>query len=216
MRPLIGFTLATAALTVFTALPPRATAEQVGRSPRDEVTYRVVAVHPQSWVVTAEDTETGKSVHFKLNPRAFQGKRFHADLGDRRAGGRFSAVAPRNEPLSNCCEMAGTEGGSPGRSPRSAPPTRPMPPSHTPPPPPGQSTGSGDLEILSVDPGSWVVTARDSGSGETVRFEVDPQAFVGFEFRADLRSLRRGQGFSLMALNNAPLDRCCTLLPEGR
>jgi len=59
-----------------------------------------------------------------------------------------------------------------------------------------------------------VVTARESGGASTVRFRVDPQSFVGYEFRADLRDLRQGQGFELLGINAVPLSQCCVLMQE--
>jgi hypothetical protein len=65
-----------------------------------------------------------------------------------------------------------------------------------------------------VDRQGWVVTARERSGGRTVRFRVDPQSFIGYEFRADVRDLRQGQGFGLVGVNAVPLSKCCTLLGE--
>lgn len=193
--------------------------------PQEEVVYRVVSIDPNSWVVTAEEQQTGSRVRFKLNPRAFVNKKFRADLRGRGEGHRFSVVAPRNEPLPGCCEFGGgPPGDTPSRRPttrrpsaegrRSAPPSaRPGAPSGgpgAPPTGPGGSAGGDDFEIIEVDQRTWTVTA--TGSGQTVQFQIDPQTFVGYEFRANLRDLHQGQGFGLIGLNSSPLSDCCTLV----
>lgn len=61
-----------------------------------------------------------------------------------------------------------------------------------------------------------MVTANEVGSGFRVQFQVDPSVFVGYEFRANLRDLRAGQGFGLIGLNTSPLAGCCTLLEGGQ
>lgn len=190
--------------------------------PQEEILYRIVSVDPNSWVVTAEDQQTGTQVRFKLNPRAFVKKRFKAEIEGRGQGQKFSVVAPRNEPLANCCEFGG---GPPGDTPSrgssyrrpSAEGRRSGPPSFGPgagPPSggPGSAGGGSDFEIVQVDQRSWTVTASAVGSGQQVQFKVDPSTFVGYEFKANLRDLRRGQGFGLIGLNNSPLAGCCTLL----
>lgn len=189
--------------------------------PQEEILYRIVAVDANSWVVTAEDQQTGNQVRFKLNPRAFVKKRFKADVQGRAEGHRFSVTAPRNEPLANCCEFGGgPPSDRPSRRPSTTRPSaeglRGGPPSARPGAPssgPGGAPGGGaDFEIAEVDPRSWTVTATLVGSGQTVRFQVDPTAFVGYEFKANLRDLRRGQGFGLIGLNTSPISGCCTLL----
>jgi hypothetical protein len=188
--------------------------------PQEEILYRIVSVDANSWVVTAEDQQTGTQVRFKLNPRAFVNKKFRADLQGKGQGHRFSVTAPRNEPLANCCAMSGgPPGETPSRRPstrrpsaqgrRGAPPTsRPGGPSAG----PGAPGGGTDFEIVEVDPKTWTVTASGVGTGQTVRFRVDPSTFVGYEFRASLRDLHRGQGFGMIGLNSSPLSGCCTLV----
>lgn len=187
--------------------------------PSGEVAYRVVAVQSQSWIVTARNLESGQQARFKLNPRAFEGKSFEADLGGSGPGQRFTVVAPRNEPLTGCCEVtedggSGRPSGSGSRPPspdsRRSPKARPAPPGGSSGGP--GSGGEGGWQIVSVDHKSWIVTARQREGGQTIRFRVDPQAFVGYEFRADLHELRQGQGFVLIGLNALPLTDCCTLV----
>jgi len=217
----LGFLLA-CLLAVFVG----STAEGQAR-PQEEVVYRIVSVDPNSWVVTAEEQQTGSRVRFKLNPRAFVNKRFRADLRGRGQGHRFSVVAPRNEPLPGCCEFGGgPPGDRPSRRPattrpsaeglRGGPPgARPGAPSGgpgAPPAGPGGSSGGSDYEIVEVDQRTWTVTATETGSGQTVQFQVDPKTFVGYEFSANLRELHQGQGFGLIGLNASPLSDCCTLL----
>lgn len=188
--------------------------------PQEQVVYRISSVDPNSWVVTAEEQQTGSRVRFKLNPRAFVNKRFRADLRGRGQGQRFSVVAPRNEPLPGCCEFGGgPPGDTPSRRPSTSRPSaegrRPGAPSGGPGAPsagPGASSGGSEFEIVEVDQRTWIVTATEMGSGQTVQFRVDPQTFVGYEFRANLRELHQGQGFGLIGLNASPLSDCCTLL----
>lgn len=215
-------------LLISITVVPASAQDRPGARPQEQILYRVVAVDADSWMVTAEDLETGKQVRFKLNPRAFVQKRFKAELGGKGQGQRFSVVAPRNEPLANCCEAAGGSAGAGAtrgegyRRPsaearRSSPgaarsPARPGARGSS--GRPGTAAGGSDFEIVDVEPRSWTVTASRTGSGETVRFRVDPSAFVGYEFRASLVDLRRGGGFGLIGVNDSPLRNCCTLV-EG-
>jgi|GEM_PF-1690793 len=195
--------------------------------PQDSIVYRVVSVDANSWVITAEEQQTGSRVRFKLNPQAFVNKRFRADLRGRGQGHQFSVVAPRNEPLPGCCESgAGPGGDSPSRRPttrrpsaegRRSAPTGPGagggpggPPGE--PSGPGASSGGSDYEIVEVDQRTWTVTATEVGSGQTIRFQVDPTTFVGYEFSANLRDLHQSQGFGLIGINASPLSECCTLV----
>lgn len=208
------------------AVAPASAQARPGAQPREQILYRVVSVDPNSWVVTAQDLQSGQQVRFKLNPRAFVQKRFKADVASEGQGQRFSVVAPRHEPLANCCEMAGGAAGkgatrgqgyrrpsAESRRPSSGDDRRPArPDGRGPSAGPGASAGGSDFEIVDVEPKSWTVTATRTGSGETVRFRVDPSAFVGYEFRASLVDLRRGGGFGLIGVNDSPLSDCCTLL----
>lgn len=74
--------------------------------------------------------------------------------------------------------------------------------------------GPGQYEVLSVDAQRWVATAR--GPGGTVEIEIDPDAFVGYRFKAPVRGLKRGEGFALLALNQKPIEACCKLVGGGR
>ncbi len=170
----------------------------------EELEYEVVSIDPTTWTVSARETASGTMVKFKMPPAVFKDKTFAADLGGRGAGQRFSATAPRNARMSNLKLESAPPPGPPGRtSPRAAPP----PPGRAAPPPPA----AGGYRILTVD-NSWAVTARDTASGETIRFRVDPKAFEGYRFRASLRGLSRGAAFSLVAPNHRPIADCCTLM----
>jgi hypothetical protein len=67
-------------------------------------------------------------------------------------------------------------------------------------------------EIISVDPAKWIVTARNRRNQKIAKFKAHPEAFRGFRFRADLRSIGKGQGFSIVTPNNVPMSNCATLL----
>jgi hypothetical protein len=67
-------------------------------------------------------------------------------------------------------------------------------------------------EILHVDARKWVVTARNRRTQKVAKFQAHPEAFTGFRFRADLRNIGKGQGFSIVTPNNAPMPNCATLL----
>lgn len=198
------------------------------RPSQGQVAYRVTDVDARSWIVSARNLETGHEVKFRLNPQAFIRKTFHADLAGRHAGEGFSVTAPKGEPLAGCCEMAQGAGGGPpepgtrigtgaATRPEAGASRSPGGPSFgrpTPPGPGGSSTAGGGWEIASVDRQGWVITARERSGGRTVRFRVDPQSFIGYEFRADVHDLRQGQGFGLVGVNAVPLSKCCTLLGE--
>jgi hypothetical protein len=67
-------------------------------------------------------------------------------------------------------------------------------------------------EILQVNPQEWIVTARNHRTRQTIKFRVHPETFNGFRFRANLRGIRQGQGFSIVTPNNLPMNDSCTLL----
>lgn len=70
--------------------------------------------------------------------------------------------------------------------------------------PPGE-----DLEynVMSIDPKGWVVTARETATGNVVKFRLPPTVFKGQTFDADLGAVQKGQRFSVRGPRNARLDR---------
>lgn len=168
--------------------------------PRGELLdYEVISIEPGSWVVTAKETASGNVVKFRLPPTVFKGKSFDADLGSIQRGARFSVRGPRNARLNNLI-MQGPSGKQPrmrkGRSPRL------------------MTSPAAQLgwTIMHVDPRKWIVTAQNRTTGKVAKFQAHPEAFAGFRFRANLRNIRKGQGFSIVTPNNQPISNVCSLL----
>jgi hypothetical protein len=179
-----------------------------GVQPKGEVLeYEVISVAPQSWVVTAKETATGNVVKFRLPPAVFKGKTFAANLRSVKRGQRFSVQGPRNARLDQLIVEKGLPGGPPRgrrnfgkRVPGiSGPAGRPL-----------------AWEIVHVDARKWVVTARNRRTHKVVKFQAHPEAFAGFRFRASLRGIRKGQGFSMVTPNNLPLNNIATLLERRK
>lgn len=172
-----------------------------GAGPQGELLeYEVISVNPQNWVVTAKETASGNVVKFKLPPSVFQGKSFDAELRNVRQGGRFSVRGPRNARLDNLIMED---------SMRKQPRMRKSPGPAGMTPPGGAQLG---WVIENVDPAEWIVSARNRASGKTAKFKAHPEAFAGFRFRADLRNISKGQGFSIVAPNDRPMPNACTLM----
>lgn len=167
------------------------------------VEYEVISINPQNWVVTAKETASGNQVKFRLPPAAFKGRTFDADLDTVQPGRRFSVRGPRNARLNQLTmemPLPGKQG--PRRLKRPGllgPPTTPM-----------------GWEIVNVDPSKWIVTARDRRTQRVAKFQAHPEAFTGFRFRADLHSIGKGQGFSIVTPNDVPMSNCATLLELKR
>lgn len=167
--------------------------------------YQIVGLESKAWVVTANEVGTGNVVKFRLPPSAFMGKTFDANLGKINPGQKFSVRGPRNARLNQLVMtkgLPGAEGKGRGvkRLRRRVMPVQ-------------QSTPLA-WEVLTVDPNRWVVTARNRSSKKTVKIKVDPNCFIGFRFKASLRGIKNGKGFSIVTPNNAPLPNCCTLLSK--
>lgn len=179
-----------------------------GAQPKGEVLeYEVISVESQSWVVTAKETATGNVVKFRLPPAVFKGKTFDANLKSVKRGQRFSVQGPRNARLNQLIVEKGLPGGPlrkrgkfAKRVPKiSGPPVQPL-----------------TWEILHVDARKWIVTAKNRRTHKVVKFQAHPEAFAGFRFRANLRGIRKGQGFAIVTPNNQPLNNCATLLERRR
>jgi hypothetical protein len=175
--------------------------------PGEVLEYEVISVEPQSWVVTAKETATGNVVKFRLPPVVFKGKTFDANLGSVKLGQRFSVQGPRNARLNQLIVETGLPGGpSRGRGKFAkripkiiGPPVKTL-----------------TWEIMHVDAQKWIVTARNRRTHKVVKFQAHPEAFTGFRFRANLRGIRKGEGFSMVTPNNLPLNNCATLLERRK
>ncbi|MCP4203957.1 MAG: hypothetical protein GY769_18725 [bacterium] len=197
--------------------------------------FEVVSVDPRQWIVSARDVESRDEFQFRMPPQSFQGQRFTVDLSAARAGQPIEVRGQSNVKIDELVVdaplgMSGVGGGAdgekgrprrpdysrdPGRRPPSAPDYAPRPP-RAPSDDGFKAERGGPMEyrVESFDPQGWVVTARGS-DGSTIKLKVDPDAFVGYRFRAPVRNLRRGQGFTILALNQRPIEDCCTLVSGG-
>jgi hypothetical protein len=179
-----------------------------GGKPKGEMLeYEVISIEAKGWVVTARETATGNVVKFRLPPAVFKGKTFDFNLETLQPGQRFSVRGPRNtqldqlivkQPLKSMAAGPSSEQGKPGmaETPMITPPGEPPMP----------------WEILHVDPQKWIVTARNRLTHQTVKVQVHPETFNGFRFRANLRGINQGQGFSIVTPNDLPMKDSCTLL----
>lgn len=178
------------------------TAFAAGSTPEGELLeYEVKAVDAQGWVVTAQEVATGNVVKFRLPPAAFKGQTFDANLASLRQGERFSVRGPRNARLNNLVmESSPAEGKGPQLKQGRGAGLRVLP---------GRPL---TWEILHVDARKWIVTARNRQTHKIIKFQAHPEAFAGFRFRANLRNIGKGKGFSIVTPNNAPMMNVCTLL----
>lgn len=168
----------------------------------EKLEYKVISIDPGSWVVTAREVATGDVVKFRLPPSVFKGQTFEADPGAMRKGQRFSVRGPRNARLN----QLKLEKGLPGE-PQSRRGQR------------GRLGAERPLlsqplawEILNVNPRKWIVTAKNRHTHKVAKFQAHPEAFTGFLFHANLRGIKKGQGFAIVTPNNQPINNCCTLL----
>ncbi len=168
------------------------------QAPHQVLDYQVVAVNPNSWMVTAKEMASGQQVKFKLPISAFNGLQFDAgDIGQLKHGQKFSATGARNARMANATLQQG--GGKPPKGGwKNA----------------GAQAGGGRYTIASTHGGKKQVTARDNVTGNTYKIKVDPNAFIGYRFQANLHDLRRGRNFAIVAPNTSPLGNCCTLIAE--
>jgi hypothetical protein len=189
--------------------------------------FEVVSVEAGQWTVVAREVETGEEFQFRMPPQTFRGQMFSADLSGIGAG---QPVDAQGQPEVNLDQAAtlqtelGQGGGGLGGSRGAGGMRRQAPPrtdfsSRNPYPRAGGEGGPGggpmQYRIESVDPDRWTVSAR-GGDGSTIELKVEPGAFVGYRFKAPVRSLRAGDGFAILALNQKPIEGCCTLVGGGR
>jgi len=66
-----------------------------------------------------------------------------------------------------------------------------------------------EYEVISIDPGKWVVTAKETATGNVVKFRLPPAVFKGktFDFDADQGALMPGKRFSVRGQMNARLNQ---------
>ena len=193
------FSIVTVGVIAFLAVVAM-TASVYSAGPQGEVLeYKVVNIEPRGWVVTARETATGNLVKFRLPPAVFKGKTFSANLQSVKTGQRFSVRGSRNARLSKLVvvkPLAGVKGVAKLKKRRLV----------------GPRVRALGWEIVHVDARRWIVTAKNRQSRKIAKFRVHPEAFTGFRFRANLRSIGKGQGFSIITPNDLPMSRCCTLL----
>ena len=65
---------------------------------------------------------------------------------------------------------------------------------------------SGEYAIVSIDTGTWLVTARGEG-GDTLSFRMHPSIFQGRCFHANLTGVREGGRFSIVGPPGERFDR---------
>jgi hypothetical protein len=80
----------------------------------------------------------------------------------------------------------------------------------------GSMSGPLAWEILHVDARKWIVKARNRKTHKTIKFKVQPESFKGFRFQANLRGIRKGEGFSIVTPNNVPINNNCKLLESSK
>jgi hypothetical protein len=176
---------------------------QAGTPKGEILEYEVISIDPGNWVVTAKETATGNVVKFRLPPSVFKGKTFDFDAnqGTLKPGKRFSVRGQMNARLNQLImENSVPRGQSPLRGRRAS---RAKFRVQT-----GKVMG---WEILHVDARNWVVTAQNRQNRKIAKIQVHPEAFTGFRFKANLRNIRKGQGFSIVTPNNLPMRNCCTI-----
>ncbi len=54
-----------------------------------------------------------------------------------------------------------------------------------------------EYAVISIEPQGWVVTARETASGDVVKFRLPPAVFKGQTFDANIDELNAGQRFSV-------------------
>lgn len=66
-----------------------------------------------------------------------------------------------------------------------------------------------EYEVISIDSGKWVVTAKEIATGDVVKFRLPPSVFKGktFDFDADQGTLKPGKRFSVRGQMNARLNQ---------
>jgi hypothetical protein len=203
MRRFSTITILTAAVFAFLAMT---VGVQGSNAPGEVLEYEVISIDPGNWIVTAREVASGEEVKFRLPPTAFKGQTFDGNLEEVQPGHRFSVRGPRNARLNQLIvEQSIPE--APNRGPGLRAKFGRQP---------GGSSETLGWEIINVDPRKWIVTAKNRQSHKTAKFQVHPEAFIGFHFKANLRGISKGEGFSLVTPNDQPMSNSCTLLEREK
>ena len=176
-----------------------------GTGPGENLEYKVLAIDTGTWLVTAQEVETGNVVKFRMPPTMFKGQTFDASLDGVNPGQRFSAKGSANARLNQLVMEQPLADDAKRQMPERLE-TRKMMPMDV---PLGSPLG---WEILDVNPQQLIVTAKNRGNNRVIKFKIDPNGFIGYQFRANLRGVSKGRGFSIIAPNEAPFANMCTLL----
>jgi hypothetical protein len=185
--------------------------------------FEVVSVDPANWTVAARDVQSGEEFQFRVPPQSFTGQRFMADLGSATAGQPVDVQGEPDAQLERL--MVESPLGVTRRGTTAGPGSRPVPGRGSPPgadygrpdprtQPGSPSQGPMQYRVEAFDSTTWIATARGPDNS-VVKLKIDPETFVGYRFKARVRSLQRGQGFPLLAMNQNPIRRCCTLVQGG-
>lgn len=70
-----------------------------------------------------------------------------------------------------------------------------------------------EYEVISIEVKGWVVTARETASGNEVKFKLPPAVFKGKTFNFNLANVKPGQRFSVKAPRNAQLTQLIVKQP---
>ncbi len=170
--------------------------------PPELLDYEVMSINSNGWVITAKELATGEVVKFKLPPAVLKGQTFNFDVRKANLGKPLTIRGHRNAQLNRMKIQKGLpmtrKSARMMKTPLKPKPIlagRPLP-----------------WSVLLIDAKNWVVTAKNSRTNKVAKFKVHPQAFKGFRFRANLRGIRQGQGFKMIAPNSLPMKNICTLL----
>lgn len=165
------------------------------------IEYEVLSIDQQNWIVSAKEVGTENEIKFRMPPEIFKGQTFDADFANGKLGQRFSIRGSKNAKLNNLImERPIIKGKT--RFMRSIANNETVP----------APDGGLGWQIENVDSKNWIVTSRNRFTNQVVQLQVHPDSFIGFRFKADLRSIQRGQGFSIFTPNELPMNNCCTLL----
>ncbi len=70
-----------------------------------------------------------------------------------------------------------------------------------------------EYQVVSVDVRTWVVTAKEVATGNTVKFRMPPSSFIRQTFAADLKNVKRGKRFAVRGARNSRLQNMVMKTP---